>query len=192
VDNRPLEYINYTHFTPTAAYEAAWDLAVFLLLLGMTLLQRRGWRVLPDGSIFLAYLIFYSIGRIPIEGLRVDSLYIGQTRVAQLAAVVFIAVGLLLYVARVAQHHEEVPQAPRIAHGYPSEAYLTAASHAGQQRYAAPTPQPTAWDTQQIGATSKLNGHTQQLTTAQLPRLSEVSYGPGAPGGAPPQSEEAS
>jgi phosphatidylglycerol:prolipoprotein diacylglycerol transferase len=193
VDNRPLDYINYTHFTPTAAYEAVWDFAVFLLLIGLTLLQRRGWRILPDGVIFLAYLIFYSIGRFPIEGLRVDSLYLGTVRVAQLASIVFIAAGLLLYVLRVVQNHDEEPEVAPIAHGYPTEAYLAAAAHASQQRFGASTTATAPWDTQQMAATSRLNGNTHRLTTEQLPQLGQVSDGSGAGGGtARSQSEEAS
>lgn len=192
VDNRPMEYINYTHFTPTAAYEAIWDLIVFLLLLGLTLIQRRGWRVLPEGVIFLAYLIFYSIGRIPIEGLRVDSLYLGDMRVAQLAGAVFIVAGVLLYVVRVAQHHEEEPEVAPIVQGYPTQAYLTAALHARQQRYPTPDTPTTPWDTQQTAVTSRLNGNTHQLTTEQLPLLSEMSPSPGGDGGARSHTEEAS
>ena len=194
VDNRPPAYINYTHFTPTAAYEALWDVSVFLLLLGLTLLQRRGWRVLPNGVVFLAYLIFYSIGRIPIEGLRVNSLYLGTMRAAQLASMVFIFLGMILYVVRVVWNQESEPERPVVAHGQPTEAYLAAASHANQQRYGGATVvQSSPWETGQQAVTGKLNGDTHQLITEHVPLLNEVSFAPGMGGeSARSQTEEAS
>ncbi|HWE61057.1 MAG TPA: prolipoprotein diacylglyceryl transferase family protein, partial [Chloroflexota bacterium] len=191
-DNRPAAYINAAHFTPTAAYEAVWDIAVFLLLIGFTLVQRRGWRILPNGSIFLLYLIFYSIGRFPIEGLRVDSLYLGTMRVAQIASVVFIVAGLVLYVARVVQHDEREPEAPPIVHGQPTEAYLAAASHASQQRPGTALLHTYPWETGQPAVTGRLDGNTHQVTTAHLPQLSEATYAPGSAESTQTQSEEAS
>ena len=54
-----------------------------------------------DGEIFLFYLAWYGLGRMWIEGLRTDSLYLFGTgiRVSQLlAALCFLAAGILLLV----------------------------------------------------------------------------------------------
>ncbi len=67
----------------------------------MLVLRRRLERA--PGALFLAYLGLYSLGRFWIEGLRMDSLMLGQIRVAQLVsalAVVIAAVGIPLLLRR--------------------------------------------------------------------------------------------
>jgi phosphatidylglycerol:prolipoprotein diacylglycerol transferase len=62
-------YENYTHFQPLFFYEFLWDLlgCVLLLLIG------RKWRErLLNGDIFLSYVIYYSIGRFYLEGLKIN------------------------------------------------------------------------------------------------------------------------
>ncbi|OYD08129.1 prolipoprotein diacylglyceryl transferase [Paludifilum halophilum] len=56
------------YYHPTFLYESVWNLTGFLLLLGM-----RKWNP-RRGEIFFTYLIWYSLGRFFIEGLRTDSL----------------------------------------------------------------------------------------------------------------------
>ena len=77
----------YVH--PTFLYESLWN---FLLLIGLVILERRGKRRY-DGQCTLLYFFFYGLGRMWIEGLRTDSLYIGSTgiRVSQL-----LSLGLVL------------------------------------------------------------------------------------------------
>jgi phosphatidylglycerol:prolipoprotein diacylglycerol transferase len=127
-ENRPIQYLGFSHFTPVAAYEAVWDVVVFALLLGLTALQRRRRHVLPSGSIFLAYLVLYSIGRIPLEGLRVDSLWIDSVRVAQAVSWVLIALGLLGYILRVLPRRSVTPALQRSVPLQPTQAYLIAAT----------------------------------------------------------------
>ena len=55
-------------YHPTFLYESLWNLVGLLLLLGLRRLNPR------RGEIFFAYLIWYSLGRFFIEGLRTDSL----------------------------------------------------------------------------------------------------------------------
>lgn len=147
VENRPLAYQGYSHFTPTGVYEAGWDVLVFLLLLLFSFVQRRWSRVFPSGSIFLLYLMLYSLGRIPIERLRLDSLslYLGNQRVAILASYAFIGAGLLLYVVRLLPKRQQlapdVAVAPQLQ---PNQAYFIAASQSATTRplangYLAPT-----------------------------------------------------
>ncbi len=89
--HRPLEYAQAEYFHPTFLYESAWDFVVFSLL--MFFLRRRLARA--RGSLFLAYVGLYSVGRFFVEGLRTDSLMLGPIRVAQLVSGAAIAVSLV-------------------------------------------------------------------------------------------------
>jgi phosphatidylglycerol:prolipoprotein diacylglycerol transferase len=57
-----------TYYHPTFLYESLWNLAGFGILFSLRYLDPR------RGVIFFSYLIWYSIGRFFIEGLRTDSL----------------------------------------------------------------------------------------------------------------------
>ena len=50
------------------------------------------------GQVFLTYVIGYGLGRFIIEGLRTDSLYIGDVRVSQLVALVSFVAGIIAYI----------------------------------------------------------------------------------------------
>ena len=86
--------VRYWH--PTFLYESVWNLVGFVLLHFLS--KKRKY----DGQTFLQYVAWYGLGRVWIEGLRTDSLYIGSTdvRVSQLlAGVSFVAaVGVMLYI----------------------------------------------------------------------------------------------
>ena len=71
---------------PTFLYESLWNCIGFLGLHIFSRKKQRGF----DGQIFLMYLAWYGLGRVWIEGLRTDSLYLGSTglRVSQLLAFV--------------------------------------------------------------------------------------------------------
>ncbi|TWD97478.1 phosphatidylglycerol:prolipoprotein diacylglycerol transferase [Neobacillus bataviensis] len=86
-------YINGTYYHPTFLYESVWDFIGFLLLI---LLRRVNFR---RGELFLSYVIWYSIGRFFVEGLRTDSLMLGSLRMAQTISIVLIvvALGILVY-----------------------------------------------------------------------------------------------
>ncbi|MFH7818552.1 prolipoprotein diacylglyceryl transferase [Neobacillus thermocopriae] len=86
-------YINGSYYHPTFLYESIWDLAGFIFLL---LLRRANLR---RGEMFLTYVIWYSVGRYFIEGMRTDSLMLGELRMAQMISIVLIvgSIALLLY-----------------------------------------------------------------------------------------------
>lgn len=134
-ENRPAQYLRFSHFTPVAAYEGLLDLAIFAFLVLLTLLQLRRFRLLPAGTVFLAYLVLYSAVRIPLEGLRIDSLWLMDQRAAQVASWALIAAGLIFYVYRLLPRHEEAPVAPPAVHGHPSQAYLLAATRSGMPQH---------------------------------------------------------
>ncbi len=68
---------------PTFLYESIWNFAVFIFLLWY---GKRKQKV--KGEVFLLYLALYSFIRLFIEGLRTDSLMLGQIRVAQLMSII--------------------------------------------------------------------------------------------------------
>lgn len=89
--------VRYWH--PTFLYESVWN------LLGLILLHFLSKRRKYDGQIFLAYLAWYGLGRVWIEGLRTDSLYLGSLRVSQLlAGVSFAAASCLMLYIRLRKH----------------------------------------------------------------------------------------
>jgi phosphatidylglycerol---prolipoprotein diacylglyceryl transferase len=87
---RSLNACEYVH--PTFLYESLWNLLVFALLMWLFIKDNRHHH-LKTGSIFLVYLVAYSIGRFAIEGLRTDSLMFGSLRMAQMISLVGIGVG---------------------------------------------------------------------------------------------------
>lgn len=70
----------YVAVHPTFLYESLWNLAGFFLLL--CLRRKKPF----EGFLFAAYLLWYGLGRVWIEGLRSDSLYLGPLRVSQWVA----------------------------------------------------------------------------------------------------------
>lgn len=84
------------YWHPTFLYESLWNFVGFVLLHFLS--KKRKF----DGQIFLLYLAWYGLGRVWIEGLRTDSLYLFNTgiRVSQLlaGASFLLAVGILCYI----------------------------------------------------------------------------------------------
>jgi phosphatidylglycerol:prolipoprotein diacylglycerol transferase len=96
--HRPAGYATAELFHPTFLYESLWDLGLFVLLVSW-LRPRFGSR---PGVLFFSYIGLYSVGRFAIEALRLDSFWVGEFRVAQLASLVgmALAAGGLLWVSR--------------------------------------------------------------------------------------------
>ncbi len=82
-------------YHPTFLYESVWNLVGFAALHFLS--KKRQY----DGQIALGYVAWYGLGRMIIEGLRVDSLYWGPFRVSQLLAAVtcLLATAVLLIMA---------------------------------------------------------------------------------------------
>ena len=87
----------YVH--PTFLYESLWNLMGFILINWFYGLQAEKTHKKYDGQIFLMVFSWYGFGRMLIEGLRTDSLYVGPFRISQVLGFVFFVVGagLLLY-----------------------------------------------------------------------------------------------
>ncbi len=88
-------YIDGAYYLPTFLFESIWNIIGVILLVV--------WRMVgnpPRGYIFLSYLVWYSIGRFYIEGLRTDSLMAGDLRTAQLVSIAMIVFGVVMMIVR--------------------------------------------------------------------------------------------
>ncbi|HVN54677.1 MAG TPA: prolipoprotein diacylglyceryl transferase [Anaerolineaceae bacterium] len=95
--HRLAQYQNQAYYHPTFLYESLWNLAnmAFLLWLGRSRFASK----LKPGDIFLAYLIFYPIGRFCLEFLRLDSSQVAGLNANQtLMAVVALLSALALLI----------------------------------------------------------------------------------------------
>lgn len=79
---------------PTFLYESLWNFGAFFLLLWL----RKHKKV--DGEVFFGYMFLYGLARSWIEGLRTDSLMLGNFRISQLLAIMFVIVFGALFVIR--------------------------------------------------------------------------------------------
>ena len=72
------------YYHPTFLYESLWNLCGFFVIMALLKAKKQKY----DGQAFIWYVMWYGFGRMFIEGLRTDSLYIGSTgiRVSQLLA----------------------------------------------------------------------------------------------------------
>ncbi|MBO1214210.1 prolipoprotein diacylglyceryl transferase [Staphylococcus nepalensis] len=87
-------YIEGQYYQPTFLYESVWDILGFVVLI----LLRKHLRI---GDTFALYLIWYSIGRFFVEGMRTDSLMLtSDIRVAQVMSIVLIIAGVILMIIR--------------------------------------------------------------------------------------------
>lgn len=85
----------YIEVHPTFLYESICTFIVFIIL--MLKSKNRKFK----GQITLMYLILYSFVRMIIEGLRVDSLMLGQVRISQaLSFAIFIISIMFVYIQK--------------------------------------------------------------------------------------------
>ncbi|WP_258832423.1 prolipoprotein diacylglyceryl transferase [Peribacillus frigoritolerans] len=95
-------YINGTYYHPTFLYESIWNILGVIILLSLRKVNLR------RGELFLTYVIWYSIGRYFIEGLRTDSLMLTESlRIAQVISIVLVAVAIALVVYRRVRGHAD-------------------------------------------------------------------------------------
>lgn len=75
---------------PTFLYESLWNLVGFLII--NALYKKKKF----DGQVVLMYITWYGFGRMLIEGLRTDSLYVGVFRISQVIGFLCFVVGSIL------------------------------------------------------------------------------------------------
>jgi prolipoprotein diacylglyceryl transferase len=89
---------------PCFLYESLWCVIGFIILHIYS--KRRKF----NGEIFLMYIAWYSFGRFFIEGLRSDSLMLGNLKVSQLVAAIFFVCACVLLVYKRVKLREHVEQ----------------------------------------------------------------------------------
>ncbi len=89
-----------TYHHPTFLYESLWNAIGFV---GLHFLSKKR---KYDGQIALGYCAWYGLGRALIEGLRTDSLYLGNFRVSQLLAAISCFAGVLLLLINLFRAHD--------------------------------------------------------------------------------------
>ncbi len=87
-------YSQMYYFHPTFLYESLWNLVGFLLI--HFLYKKKKF----DGQIFFMYITWYGFGRMLIEGLRTDSLYVGVFRISQVIGFLCFAIGATVLTVR--------------------------------------------------------------------------------------------
>lgn len=92
----------YVH--PTFLYESLWNLVCLIFLTFRT----KFWKRQYDGQNVLIYFFWYGLGRAWIEGLRTDSLYIGNTgiRVSQALSLALALISFVLLAVNARRQHK--------------------------------------------------------------------------------------
>lgn len=103
----------YVH--PTFLYESLWNLIGFILI--NIFYNKKKF----DGEVFLWYVSWYGFGRMFIEGLRTDSLYVGSVRISQLVAILSCAVGVALIILMRYKNRDNPNAVARYAYLYQSD-----------------------------------------------------------------------
>ena len=87
------EHISTVFVHPTFLYESLWN------ILGFVLINLFYKKKKYDGQILIMYLTWYGFGRMLIEGLRTDSLYVGSFRISQVIGFLCFFIGICLLTA---------------------------------------------------------------------------------------------
>ena len=94
--------INGVYYQPTFFYESILCFVGFCVLLFI-----RRYKYIKNGQITAAYMIWYGLVRFFIEMSRTDSLMVGGFKTAEIMSVLFIAVGIILFVYKQKKGHFE-------------------------------------------------------------------------------------
>lgn len=85
--------INGVYYTPTFLYESLWCLLGFIILI-----VARRVKYTKLGQLTAMYFIWYGLGRFMIESSRLDSLMLGNIKVAQIISIVLIIAGFIIFI----------------------------------------------------------------------------------------------
>lgn len=86
---------------PTFLYESLWNLIGFIII--NLFYKKKKF----DGQIFFMYIGWYGFGRMFIEGLRSDSLYIGGVKISQLIGLVCFIVSIAAIIYKLIKRKKE-------------------------------------------------------------------------------------
>lgn len=101
--NDGVSFVSEKFVHPTFIYESLWN------LLGLILITYFYKKKKFHGQMFLSYMTWYGFGRMLIEGLRADSLYVGSIRISQLVGFVTFVVGAVLIIVNLRRVKRSVP-----------------------------------------------------------------------------------
>lgn len=86
-----------TYYQPTFLYESFFNLIGLILILSL----RHKKHLFKQGEVFMTYLLWYSVVRFFVEGMRTDSLYIfGIIRVSQALSLILFIATIILWIYR--------------------------------------------------------------------------------------------
>ena len=89
--------IGGTYSPPTFLYESFFNLIGLILILSL----RHKKHLFKQGEVFMTYLLWYSVVRFFVEGMRTDSLYIfGIIRVSQALSLILFIATIILWIYR--------------------------------------------------------------------------------------------
>ena len=108
------------YFHPTFLYESLWNILGFVII--NLIYKKKKF----DGQIFYMYIAWYGFGRMLIEGLRTDSLYVGAFRISQVVGFICFVVGTLMLVLNLIKSHRARLTAMNYEASYPK--FVTTAS----------------------------------------------------------------
>ncbi len=91
---RPSEFTANEYFHPTFLYESVWDLVLFFLLYFYVLPRFNK----SPGMTSLIYIIGYSLGRILIEPIRLDSIKYGNIQIPLVVSYLFLFASIIALV----------------------------------------------------------------------------------------------
>lgn len=89
-----IEAGKYIEVHPTFLYESLVTFTLFIILTVIS--SKRKYK----GQITVIYLIVYSFARMIIEGLRTDSLMLGNIRVSQLLSLIMLIISIVLCIKK--------------------------------------------------------------------------------------------
>lgn len=96
-------YIEGFYRQPTFLYESLWCLLGVVILYFIR--KRQSNKV---GKQVSFYLVWYGVGRLFIEQMRTDSLYIGSFRVSQIVSIIIIIIGLVGNIIVYKSNHKKI------------------------------------------------------------------------------------
>ncbi len=107
------------YYHPTFLYESVWNLIGFILI-NIAYKKKKF-----NGQIFYMYIAWYGFGRMFIEGLRTDSLYIGVFRVSQVVAFICVIVGVIMLIYNLSRERRRKMTEERYEPAYPKFSHVT-------------------------------------------------------------------
>ncbi len=115
------------YFHPTFLYESIWNLIGFIII--NILYKKKKF----DGQVCIMYLTWYGFGRMLIEGLRTDSLYVGPFRISQVVGFACFVLGTIALIYKLIKARRADITSGEYEPAYPKFAHATSAATSDSQ-----------------------------------------------------------